>query len=500
MEKCGVLTGKSGNEPKSNILAREKELRELVERYSQSHIFNYWDKLDDSQRELLLLQISKIDFELMRRLAETWIFNTPKPEIFDEIVPVPVIPLNTPDSTQEKEAYECGEEILKQGKVGLFMVAGGQGTRLGFDKPKGTFPIGPITKKSLFQYHAEKIINLQRRYNIELPWYIMVSETNEKETKIFFEQNDYFTLKKSNVIFATQPMVPCLDEKGKFMLESPFSIAMNPNGHGGTIQTIVEKGLVEDIENRGIRFLSYFQVDNWAVKVADPRFIGYHVLRNAEMSSKIIRKNSLREAVGVHCICDGKYRVIEYSELDIYPQLLELNPDGSIKFYAGNPAMHIITIDFVKKVYLQFKEFPWHRAHKKIPYIDNSGNFVKPDKPNGYKFETFIFDALRFISHPPVALEIQREGEYTPIKQLTGENSVESARNSMTQMWKKWLKKNGYEISHCLNDKDFFIEISPLFALTEDEFSEKSKNFKWKIPSNSFAIDEHGNLIPHTQI
>ncbi|MCX8065274.1 MAG: UDPGP type 1 family protein [Candidatus Hydrogenedentes bacterium] len=495
MEKCGVLIGKTNDELNDVTLCKEKELRELVEKYSQQHIFGHWDKLSKEQKAYLLNQISKIDFELMKRLTEIWIFNTPKPEVFNQIIPIPVISLNSSEDSREKEAYDCGEETLKLSEVGLFMVAGGQGTRLGFDKPKGTFPIGPVTKKSLFQYHAEKIINIQKRYNIELPWYIMVSETNELDTKNFFEQNDYFTLKKSNVIFATQSMVPCLDERGKFMLESPYSIAMNPNGHGGTIQTIIEKGLMEDMENRGIKFLSYFQVDNWAVKVADPRFIGYHVLNNAEMSSKIIRKNSLREAVGVHCICDNEYRVIEYSELDIYPQLLELNPDGSIKFYAGNPAMHIITIGFVKKVYNRFKDFPWHRAHKKIPYIDDSGNLIKPEKPNGYKFETFIFDALRYTSHHPVALEIQREGEYTPIKQLTGENSIESARKSMTKMWAKWLKKSGYNMDEYIAHREHYIEITPVFALTEEEFLKKSRNFNWQIPSTSFAIDEQGNLI-----
>lgn len=495
MEKCGALIGKKNEDSISHILSKEKELRERTEKYSQQHLFRYWSKLNTQEKAHLLSQIEKIDFELMHHLAEKWVLNSPKPEIFKLIEPIPVIPLNPPEHPSEREAYQCGEETIKKGDVALFMVAGGQGTRLGFDKPKGTFPIGPITKKSIFQYHAEKILNLKNRYKVKLPWCIMVSETNEKDTKQFFEKNNYFGLNKDDVIFATQPMIPCLDETGKFILESPYSIAMNPNGHGGSIQTIIESGVYENLKSRGVKYLSYFQVDNWAVKVADPRFIGYHVINNGEMSSKIVRKNSLREAVGVHCICDGEYRVIEYSELDIYPQLLELNPDGSIKFYAGNPAMHIITLDFVKKVYSKFSEFPWHRAHKKIPYIDDAGNLIKPDKPNGYKFETFIFDALRYISHSPIAVEITRIGEYTPIKQLTGENSVESARISMTQLWTEWLKKSGYPINRHQLPEDYFIEISPIFALTEEEFIEKSKNCHWDIPSTSFAIDEQGNII-----
>ncbi len=327
----------------------------------------------------------------------------------------------------------------------------------------------------------------------------MVSETNEEATISFFEKNGFFGLKPENVYFAVQPMVPCLDEQGKFILESKYSIAMNPNGHGGTIPTIVEKGILKDARDRGIEILSYFQVDNWAVKVADPRFIGYHTLNNAEMSSKIIRKNSLRESVGVHCLCDGVYHVIEYSELDIYPQLLEMDSLGNMKFFAGNPAMHIISLEFVEKVYHQLHNFPWHKAFKKIPYINDKGEYIKPAQPNGYKFETFIFDALRFTNHPPVAIEIQRQGEYTPIKQFEGDNSVLSARKSMTLFWGEWLKKADYTIDNLLTENNnFCIEISPAFALTEEEFLEKHKNFKWEVLDSGIAIDKDGSQIYQT--
>lgn len=475
----------------------DKELYKKVIDFGQGHIFRFWDKLNVNERNHLLSQLQKIDFNLMANLAQKWIFSLPTPEVFQQIIPIPVIPLRETEHPTEREAYTHGEEMLRKGKVGIFLVAGGQGTRLGYDKPKGTYPIGPITKKSIFQYHAEKIVNLQMRYNCVLPWYIMVSESNKKETKSFFEKHDYFNLNPSDVYFATQPMVPCLDEQGKFMLESPYSIAMNPNGHGGTIQTIIEQNIINDARNRGIEALSYFQVDNWAVKVADPRFIGYHFLNQSEMSSKIVRKNSLREPVGVHCLCDGVYRVIEYSELDIYPQLLELDENGNMKFFAGNPAMHIISLNFVDKVYREFQEFPWHKAHKKIPYIDEHGNLIKPEQPNGYKFETFIFDALRFTSHPPVAIEIDRSGEYTPIKQYYGDNSVIAARKSMTKFWGKWLEKAGYPIEEFIKNNDsFYIEISPIFALTESEFLEKSKYYKWDITEQGIAIEKDGTTVP----
>lgn len=474
----------------------EKEIYKKAVDFGQEHIFRFWEQLNTVEKEKLLKQVKDIDFQLMKDLSDKWILSTPKTEVFSQIKPIDVIPLREDTNPKEKEAYECGEEMLRQGKVALFLVAGGQGTRLGYDGPKGTYPIGPITQKSLFQYHAEKIINLQNRYHCILPWYIMVSEGNEKATLSFFQAYNFFGLNPENVYFAVQPMVPCLDEQGKFMLDSHCSIAMNPNGHGGTIQTIVEKGILKDARNRGIEILSYFQVDNWAVKVADPRFVGYHILNHAEMSSKIIRKNSLREPVGVHCLCDGVYRVIEYSELDIYPQLLETDPEGNMKFFAGNPAMHIISLDFVEKVYHQLHNFPWHKAFKKIPYINEQGELIKPDKPNGYKFETFIFDALRFTKHPPVAVEIQRQGEYTPIKQFEGDNSVVSARKSMTQFWGTWLKKAGYEIeSYLQQNNNFHIEISPIFSLTEKEFLEKQQNYKWQVTDQGIAIDKDGTVI-----
>jgi UDP-N-acetylglucosamine/UDP-N-acetylgalactosamine diphosphorylase len=320
----------------------------------------------------------------------------------------------------------------------------------------------------------------------------MVSEANGAATREFFQANGYFGLNPEDVKFITQRMVPCVDDKGKFMLETPSRLAKNPNGHGGCIPAMVENGVLEDARSRGIEMLSYFQVDNWAVKVADPYFIGYHALRQADMSSKNHRKDSPREAVGVHCLCDGAYHVIEYSELDLYPQLLETDAAGNVVYYAGNPAIHILSVDFVQRVYDRFDEFPWHRAHKKIHCIDERGEGLQPRKPNGYKFETFVFDALRFISHPPVALEIDRMGEYTPTKQFEGDNSVVAARRSMANHWAKWLEAAGAQVPR---DEEgncaLAIEISPLFALTQDEFLRKSNGKTWPV-DGGLAIDAQG--------
>lgn len=473
----------------------EATLRACAAEFGQGHLFQFWDQLDAAQRAGLLAQIETIDFALMQRLAETWIFSEPAAEHFSDIKPLPVLPVATPDQPAAREAWEVGEAALRAGRVGLFLVAGGQGTRLGFDGPKGAYPIGPISGHSLFQYQAEKILGLQQRYGCVLPWYIMVSDANEVETRAFFAEHNHFGLQADDIIFLTQRMVPCMDAAGKFMLEAPGDVAMNPNGHGGSIPAMVERGILEDARKRGVDLLCYFQVDNWAVKVADPYFIGYHVLRGAEMSSKNHRKHAPREAVGVHCLCDGQYRVIEYSELDLYPQLLETDASGNVICYAGNPAIHILSTGFVQRVYDHFDEFPWHRAHKKIPYLDANGHVVKPDKPNGYKFETFVFDALRLITHAPLGLEIEPPGEYTPIKQFDGDNSVVEARRAMAAYWAPWIEAAGGQVPRDANGTPTIpIEISPAFAASQEEFVERSNEIAWPKAPTALWIDAKGCL------
>lgn len=475
--------------------ASESQLRTTAEAHGQGHVFRFWDELSDAGRENLLADLAEVDFPLMDRLIETWVRQAPAAEQFDRIEPVPCIPVVDPEREDAREALAAGEAALREGRIGLFLVAGGQGTRLGFDGPKGSYPIGALTGKSLFQYHAEKIRNIQRRYGCILPWYIMVSRANGPATRDYFEKHDHFGLNPDDIYFITQHMVPCVDDAGKFMLESKDRLAMNPNGHGGCIQAMVEGGVLVDARKRGIDTLSFFQVDNWAVKVADPYFIGYHLLADAEMSSKNHRKHEPREAVGVHCLCDGVYHVIEYSELDIYPQLLETDADGNVVYYAGNPAIHMLAVDFVQQVYDHFERFPWHRAHKKIPHVDANGQPVSPSEPNGYKFETFVFDALQLTNHPPVALEIEPAGEYTPTKQFEGPNSVLAARESMTNYWAQWLDAAGQPVPRDAHGKaKHAIEISPLFALTQDEFVEKSAGITWPV-DGALVIKADGTAL-----
>lgn len=467
------------------------ELLSKLKPYGQDHVLRFWRDLSPHEQEHLASQIDKLDLPLVHRLIDYWVLNSPEQHVIETIEPVDVIPVPAPDRDDARQAHEAGEEALGRGRVGLVLVAGGQGTRLGYDGPKGTFPIGPVTGRTLFEYHADKIRHAQRQYGVTLPWYIMVGETNEEATKAYFRENDYLGLSPENVRFFKQAMMPCVDEQGKFILDRKGALAMNPNGHGGCIPALIDEGIIADCKERGIDILSYFQVDNWAVQLVDPYFLGYHLLGDGQMSSKVKRKTAPREAAGVFCVCDGKVRVIEYTELDIYPQLLDTDDDGNLVHFAGNAAIHVIDTEFIERVYNRYDEFPWHCSHKKIPYVDPGGQRIEPDEPNGYKFETFIFDALVYAEGHPVTLEIDRIAEFALAKQPTGPGGVDEARRNRNQIWRDWLQAAGCN----RDDLDRIdIEISPDFANSKEEFVEKATSLAWP-HAGPIAIGPGGEFI-----
>lgn len=471
----------------------DEKLAQAINNSNQNHILDYWNDLNEDQQQAFFDQLSAIDYTQVDHLINTWVLNEHSGEHFDSITPANVLPpiIDTWQSESAQKAKIAGEEALRAGRVGLVLVAGGQGTRLGYNGPKGAFPIGPISGRSLFAFHAEKIHGIQRRYGCELPWYIMVGESNEVATKEFFAEQNYFGLNPDNVTFFKQRMMPCVDAQGKYILNGKGSLAMNPNGHGGCIPALVENGILDDARKRGIDTFSYFQVDNWATRLADPYFIGYHILNNSEMSSKVNRKEGLRDPAGVFCTCDGKLRVIEYTELDIFPQLLEVDSEGNMLHFASNAAIHVISTDFIQAVYDKYNQFPWHCSHKKIPYIDANGELVTPEELNGYKFETFIFDALEYAQGENIVLEIPKAGETTPTKQMTGHGSVEEARNDMSRFWGAWVNAAG-----CTRDlTNVVVEISPQFALDEEELIERTQGYEWPA-EGAIAIGPEGEFIP----
>lgn len=452
-------------------------------RAGHGHVFRWWSDISEEGKNRLIQQLAAIDFESLKQLFrqhKEGVITPPEVEIRPaEVIPVPQ---NENQIMAAKQASQIGGEALRAGEVAVFVVAGGQATRLGMDAPKGTLEITPIKKKSLFQHHVEKIHALSRKYETRLPLYIMTSETNHMATMAFFEKNSYFGLEHADVVFFVQEMIPALDLEGKLILDSKEHIFTNPDGHGGSISSLYASEAFADIRSRGIKYIFYFQVDNALIKIADPVFLGYHIGKRAEMSAKVAPKRNPEEKVGVVCRVGKTMTVIEYSDLhDKYKHAK--NEDGSLTFSAGNIAIHILNIDFIEKLNIEKYSLPFHIAEKAIPYLDDNGEFVRPDGPNGLKFERFVFDALSRARSTAV-METIREEEFAPIKNTEGEDSPTSARELMTNLYAQWLEGTGVRLPRDSRGKIAgVLEISPLFALDGDELREKlPDSFELKLP------------------
>ncbi|MBU1488001.1 UDPGP type 1 family protein [bacterium] len=451
------------------IRVEDKERQKIIERVylaGQEHLFRFWDELDEGKREGLLDQFDSIDLSCLDKLVRTQekvSSHRFKPASFIRI------PGTGEELKRQEQAMRVGEEALRRGKVACFLVAGGQSSRLGYESPKGTFPIGPVTGKSLYQLHAQKILALRRRYETRLPFYIMTSSSTDEPTRKFFKQHSFFGLPEEEVRFLVQGMLPSVDFEGKLILKAKDRLAMNPNGHGGTIKALKESGALGQMEEEGIEQIFYFQVDNPLAKIADPVFLGYHLIREADMSCKVVRKREPQEKVGVIGYIDGHLGLIEYSELP-HSKAKEKNPDGSLKFEAGNIAIHILSLDFIKR---KDYDLPYHPAHKKIPFVDEKGIFRQSEEPNGIKFECFIFDLL-IEAEKSIIMEVERKEEFSPLKDRQGPGSPEAVKRNMTNLYGSWLKEVGVEISKGS------IEISPLYALDKEELLEKiDKNLRF---------------------
>ncbi|MGJ3241415.1 MAG: UTP--glucose-1-phosphate uridylyltransferase [Opitutales bacterium] len=441
-------------------------------RAGQGQVFRFWSKLDEDQRARLLKQARAIDLREVDRLVDTLVRGSGEhgPDL-DGLEPAPYIPLpaNGGDPDRWQQATETGEASLRAGKVAAFTVAGGQGTRLGFDGPKGTFPVTPVRQASLFQVFSEKLQAAAERYGKPVPWFIMTSPVNHAATLTFFEDHDWFGLGEERVHLFSQGTMPAVDPEGNILLAAPDRIAVSPDGHGGSLRALVRSGATATMAKTGIEVLSYFQVDNVLVRCIDPAFIGFHLEAGADMSSKMVEKAYPEEKVGHFCVQDSHQVVIEYSDM---PEKLQQarDEDGKLTYRAGSIAIHCLSRRFVEKVGSdETPDFslPFHRADKKIPTVDEDGNSFDPEKPNGIKFEMFVFDALP-VARNPVILETAREDDFSPVKNAEGRDSAETARQDQLRQWTRWLKAAGVDLE---TDETglpgFTFEIVPTFADSE---------------------------------
>ncbi len=432
--------------------------------HRQDHLVYGWDALSAEQRVPLVAQLAGIDFAELEALYQ----RKDEPHAVlpsrDKIAPIPVV-----DSAVPSEERALGEEALRRGEVAALLVAGGQGSRLGFDKPKGMFPIGPVSNATLFQFHAERVIALSRRFGKAIPLLVMTSPATHADTEDFFREKSYFGLAKSDVSFFQQGTMPALDlATGKLLLEAPGKLFLSPNGHGGTITALAETGLLPEIAARGVKHVFYFQVDNPLVKICDPGFLGRHIATHSEASSKVVFKEKPEEKVGVLAVIDGKCGILEYSDLPI-DMAAEREPDGTLRFRAGSPAIHIFSVPFLKRVTARDSGLSFHLAKKKVEYFDPaSGRTVKPDTENALKFEKFVFDALP-MAERWLTVATARAEEFAPLKNATGADSVEEVKRAISALHTGWLKEAGIDAN------GHAVEISPLYALDADEFKKQMR-------------------------
>lgn len=436
--------------------------------HGQEHVVAWWDELDAAQRLRLVEQLRTIDFEELKALFGMREDKTALPEERR----IAALPRPNANAIQQDHHRHLGEQMLRRGSVAFLVVAGGQGSRLGFEHPKGMYPVGPVSGKTLFQIHTEKILALRRRFGAPLPFLVMTSPATDEETRHFFQEQKFFGLPTEDVIFFCQGTMPALDLKtGKLLMENKAELFLGPNGHGGTLTGLADSGLLDVLERRGIQTVSYFQVDNPFVDLADRVFLGQHLTQNAEVSSKVIPKETPTDKLGNFVLVDGRCSIIEYSDL---PEVLAHKTDatGQLLFWAGNPAIHLFDVTFLRKVTQGAARISWHLARKKVPYLNERGQRVEPARENALKFERFIFDVLPQADRWTAVATSNKEFE--PLKNATGPNSPATVRQALCDQAARWLERAGVKVRRDLQGQVAVpMEISPLYALDAEELAAK---------------------------
>lgn len=454
-------------------------INDTLKQYGQESLLAALEKSAPADRNALEKQLETINWAELDRLIKEYVFQKPETAIPDDLTPAPFFPF--PANTDElkaryAEAEKIGNELLAQGKVAALIVAGGQGTRLGFDGPKGTYPITPVLKKTLFQYFAESLARAGEKAGKPTNWYIMTSELNDKPTRDFFAANNFFGLNPENIMFFTQGMMPAIAYNGQLLLGGKDTLALAPNGHGGTLLALRKSGALDQMKANGVEYISYFQVDNPLVPVVDPLFIGLHHLEGSEISARMLPKTNPYEKLGNFCITGGRLQIIEYS--DMPAELAERRKaDGTLDFLAGSPAIHVISREFIERLTSDGQlHMPWHRADKKVAYINENGDLVKPEETNAVKLESFIFDALP-LAVKTMVLEGCREELFAPTKNATGVDSAESCRAMLVARDARRMELAGVKIPRKADGTpDCIVELSPRSVFDDADAIEFFKN------------------------
>ena len=391
---------------------------EKLKTYGQEHVLKYYDSLSDSEKSSLLEQIDSTDFSVISCLER-------KGELGKKgtISPLPAMQIEEIEA-QKEHFRKTGLEAIKAGKVGAVLLAGGMGTRLGSDDPKGMYNIGITREVFIFQRLIDNLMEVVKEAGTWIPLYVMTSDKNHLATTSFLKEKEYFGYHPDYVFFFQQEMAPATDYQGKIFLEKPYKMSTSPNGNGGWFISMDRAGILDHVRESGVEWLNVFAVDNVLQRIADPVIVGATIEQNVEVGSKVVKKNAPDEKVGVMCLEDGRPSIVEYYELT--DELMNAKDEnGDPAYYFGVILNYLFKVSALEEI--MAKQLPLHVVEKKIPYLDEQGEEQKPDTPNGYKFEQLVLDMIHELNSC-LPFEVVRNREFAPIKNKTGVDSVESAR------------------------------------------------------------------------
>ncbi len=396
-----------------------EQIKDILIKHDQLHLLKYYDKLTEEQQANLLAQISSVNWHLLELLQNRQDTETVKGKL------EPLGALEVSEIEKRKEEFtQIGIEALKAQKVGAVLLAGGQGTRLGFDKPKGMFNVGITKDLYIFECLIHNLMDVVNQINTWVPLYIMTSDKNHEDTVHFFEEKQYFGYNKDFIRFFKQDMAPSVDFNGKLLMEDKDRLSLSPNGNGGWFHSLQNAGLISHMKELGVEWLTVFAVDNVLQRINDPAYVGAVIASGCDCGGKVVRKADPYERVGVLCLEDGKPSIVEYYEMT--DDMIHLRDEnGNLLYNFGVILNYMFRLDKLEEIVK--KELPVHIVEKKVPYMDETGTFIKPDKPNGYKFEELVLDMIHLMDSC-LPYEVVRNREFAPIKNPTGVDSVESAR------------------------------------------------------------------------
>jgi UDP-N-acetylglucosamine/UDP-N-acetylgalactosamine diphosphorylase len=451
------------------VQVTKDELWERLEPYQQQHLLQFWHELSFAQRQHLASQIAQIDLDLMRRLATADGVHEAWQSVMARAESPTAFRLGEPgEAFSRRQAQQAAEQLLADGRVGAILVAGGQGTRLGYPHPKGMYRIGPVSQRSLFQMHIEQLRAVAARYGRPVPLFLMTSPATHDETLEYLERHHRFGLATEDLHVFCQGIMPAIDDQGRLLLEAKDQVFLGPDGHGGMLAALVRSGGLARARELGLEALFYFQVDNPMVSICDRELIGFHALADSEMTTLVVAKQAPTDKVGNVVSVDGRLMVVEYSDLPA-EAAARRDTRGGLLFWAGSIAVHVFRVDFLQRAARLPEALPFHRARKKVPYVNQHGALVSPPEANATKFEKFIFDLMP-LAHNAIVVEGDARDIFAPLKNASGalSDTPETTRAALSQRAARWFREAGGVL-----DDGVLLEISPFVALDAERLRGK---------------------------